>query len=137
MQKKLIGLLLVTLILAGSVNAFAQILPPISPYYTDTALISAALSIDNGIATCDGLVSPNSSSKIATVSVRLQRLVNGRWSQIASWSNTASAGLTAAATGTKAVTKGYSYRVMVYGTVKDANGNVLERTSRASYTETY
>ena len=137
MQKKLIGLALVLVILISSASAFAQILPPISPYYTDTSLIGAGLSINNGVASCDGFVSPNSSSKIATVSVRLQRLVDGRWSQIASWSDTASAGLTAAATGTKSVTKGYSYRVMVYGTVKDAAGNVLERTSRASYTVDY
>ncbi|MCI5957731.1 MAG: hypothetical protein MRZ54_12195 [Clostridiales bacterium] len=137
MQKRLTGLILAFLILSVSVSAFAQILPPISPYYSDTSLISAGLSIKNGVAGCDGLVSPNSSTKIATVSVRLQQLVDGRWKQLASWSETASPGSTAAAGGSKAVTKGYSYRVMVYGTVKDANGNVLERTSCASNTETY
>lgn len=137
MRKKLIGLTLVLVVLSISVTAIAQILPPISPYYTDTSVIAVGFTIENGVAGCDGMVSPNSSSKIATVSVRLQKLVNGRWTQIASWSDTASAGLTAMASGTKSLTKGYSYRVMVYGTVKDANGNVLERTSRASDTKTY
>ncbi|MDO4350701.1 MAG: hypothetical protein Q4C35_08730 [Eubacteriales bacterium] len=137
MQKKLVGLALAFVILVASVSAFAQILPPISPYYTDTSLIGAGLSIENGVAKCDGFVTPNSSTKIATVSVRLQRLVNGRWSQLASWSETASAGSTAVAGGNKSISKGYSYRVMVYGTVKDANGNVLERTSCASNTKQY
>jgi len=137
MQKKLIGLSLALIILVASISAFAQILPPISPYYTDTSLIGAGLSIESGVAKCDGFVTPNSSTKIATVSVRLQQLVDGRWKQLASWSETASAGSTAATGGQKSVTKGYSYRVMVYGTVKDANGNVLERTSCASKTQTY
>lgn len=137
MQKKLIALALTFLFLFSSVSAFAQILPPISPYYSDTSIIGASLSIDGGVASCDGLVSPNSSTKIATVSVRLQRLVDGRWRQLASWSETASAGSTAAAGGRKSVSKGYSYRVMVYGTVKDADGNVLERTSCASNTIDY
>ena len=55
MRKKLIGLTLVLVVLSISVSAIAQILPPISPYYTDTSVIAVGFTIENGVAGCDGI----------------------------------------------------------------------------------
>ncbi len=129
MKKGLVFTLVLALLLsvvAASMAEFGEIVP----MYDHTNMISAALSINSGVATCQGLVRPLSNQGKASIVVCLQRKNGTSWATIALWSATASGfGRTASVEGTKAVSGGYTYRVAAIGTIRDSAGTVLETTS--------
>lgn len=109
----------------------------VTPCYEDTASVTATFSITGGVANCGGSVKPGSSTSSATVSVRLQRKEGGSWITIATWTGNSSSGYKASASGSKAVTSGYNYRVYVTGVVRNANGVIIERPNKTSQEISY
>ncbi len=142
-MRKMLAILVVVLLTTGlSGAAVAEIStyeePQIQLRYDHTTSIKAALSIDgSGNATCSGSVKAVAGSGAVSVAVRLKKLENGKWNTIATWSNSGTGSATVEASGSKKVPKGYSYKVVTSGTVKDAQGNVLESPSKSSETKTY
>lgn len=131
---------LLTAVLSGAAVAEMSTYeePQIQPRYDHTTSVKASLSIDgSGNATCSGSVKATSGSSKVSVAVRLKKLENGSWNTIATWSNSGSGSATVEASGSKKVPKGYSHKVVTSGTVKDAEGNVLESPSKSSETKTY
>ena len=108
----------------------------ITPYYLYTNKITNNFSIVNGVAICSGSVEPAKREHTASVTVSLQEY-RGGWSTIESWGGSAGAGKTASASGSKGVSAGVNYRVVVSGEIKDANRNVIERPSKTSGTKSY
>lgn len=140
-MRKMLAFLLAVLLTAGlSGAAVAEMstyeVPQIQPRYSHTDSVKATLSIDSsGNASCIGSVKATSGSSKVSVTVRLKKLENGSWNTIATWSNSGSGFIDAG--GSKKVPKGYSYKVVTSGTVKDAQGNVLESPSKSTETKTY
>lgn len=112
--------------------------PPTLLRYSYTGSITAGLSISNGKASCSGIIDPDN-GYYASIRVVLYRSSNGRsWTQIASWSGSSStAGLPAAASGSKSISSGYKYKVTAFGTVKDSDGDVMESPSKTTAIKSY
>ncbi len=108
----------------------------IMPRYDYTRSITCGFALEKGIAACSGTVEPDKNEYSTNLTVRLQEYSDG-WSTIATWSGSAGAGRIASAGGTKSVKSGVDYRVVVSGTIKDADGNVVERPSKISATKSY
>ena len=128
-MKRIVTLIIALALLCLSTSVYAL---TIEPYYTYTASIDAQLSISSsGTATCSGEVTPRSSSNSASVVVVLEQKKNGNWSTFASWSGGSYD------KGTKKLTAGYSYRVVVMGTVKSSSGTVLETPTKTTSVKSY
>lgn len=108
----------------------------IMPRYDYTKTITCDFVLDGGVASCSGTVQPEKGGYSASLTVRLQEY-DDSWSTIATWSGSAGAGRLASAGGTKSVKSGVDYRVVISGTIKDADGNVVERPSKISATKSY
>lgn len=128
-MKRIITLVVAILLLCLNTSASAL---TVVPFYTYTTSISAQLSISGtGTATCIGEVEPASSTYSVSVDVALEQLKNGSWSTFAKWSGGSYV------KGTKSLTAGYSYRVVVTGTVRGPNGNILETPTKTTSTKSY
>lgn len=135
MRKKVISLVLAILLVASiAPTGFAA--GEISPFYLHADSVSVSLSISGGTADCTGKIRPKGTGTTAAVTVRLQQKVNGVWKSISSWDNTGT-GLTVVANGSTSISKGYSYRVTVSGTIKDSSGTIIEHVSKTSATKDY
>lgn len=115
-MKKLVFVALTMLLLLMTVSFSAHAEDDIQLCYTLTSDISAALSISGGTATCSGTISMRSGSS-ASMTMKLQQKVDNKWTTIATWTTSGKAP-TVSLSKTKSVSKGYSYRVYVSGTVK-------------------
>ena len=98
--------------LQENTNADALI---IQPRYSYTNHISAELSFSNGKAICKGRVEPSGDYDV-TVTVTLYKKEGANWKYIASWSGSATDGLTASASGSISVERG-TYKVVTSGNV--------------------
>lgn len=98
------------------------------PYFTAINSIYSLLQIDRstGIATCVGEVQAKELTPVEVV-VQLQRLENGTWNTLVTWTNTGT--FYATKSGSYCVPKGYSYRTKVTGLVYDSTGNIIESGS--------
>jgi len=108
-----------------------------SVMFAYTNFINTNLSISNGTAECGGLIQPASDCS-ASIRVVLYRSADGSsWSQAASWSGSAGLGGTASAGGSKALSSGYQYKVISYGTVRNSNNVIVESPTKTSAIKTY
>ena len=108
--------------------------------YSHTAELTVTLSISSsGITSCTGLIRPSSSDTKSSVTVRLKQLVGANWITVSSatWYGSGTGLAGASAKGTKSVTKGYSYKVVITGTISDLNGNALETTTKETSVKVY
>jgi hypothetical protein len=76
-------------------------------------------------------------SYTCSIIVKLQRKSDGSWKTIATWRDSGQGYAGASAGGTKNVASGYSYRVSVSATVKNASGHVIERPVKNSSVKSY
>lgn len=100
----------------------------VEPRFVAINSIYSLLKIDesNGIATCVGEVRAREMVQLKVV-VQLQRLEDGMWNTLYTWSNTGT--LFASKSGSYAIARGYTYRAKVTGFVYDADGNIIESGS--------
>lgn len=103
---------------------------PITPMYDYTGQVQAVLEINSGTATCMGSVSASNASNKVSIQVILQKKVGTKWSNVDSWSSSGTG--SASKKGTKSLTKGYQYKVVVTGQIKNSKGKVLEDVSKES-----
>ena len=83
-----------------------------------------------------GKIIPNSDATVSSMTMKLQQKKDGNWTTIASWLASGSKGETVSLSKTKSISKGYSYRVYVSGTVK--NGvDPAETPSKTSSIKSY
>ena len=132
-MKKLIFVALTMLLLLMTVS-FLLMQKMTFNCYTLTSDISAALSISGGTATCSGTISMRSGSS-ASMTMKLQQKVDNKWTTIATWTTSGKAP-TVSLSKTKSVSKGYSYRVYVSGTVKN-DAEPAETPSKTSPIKSY
>lgn len=104
--------------------------------YDASGHIAATCTKIGNKAICKGTVQPSKSTYTASIKVTLQKQ-NGGWKDVASWSASASAGQAVVKTGTATLQTGYSYRVVVSGTIKNSEGKIIEQPSKTSTTITY
>lgn len=106
----------------------AQAAEEIVPFYDNINSVYAYLSIDEstGIASCTGMMSAKNFYPVS-VTMNLQRLSNGFWETLYTWSDSGTWSVTC--DGYYAVYSGYSYRVIVQGYVYDSAGNIIESGS--------
>ena len=123
-MKKVLALILVLIVF---------ITPSVLARYSDVKSITSILSIDsNGVATCKGTVKPYDFNTKSTVKVTLMQKVGSAWIPYSSWNGSGTGITGASAGGTKQVAKGYSYKVVTIGEIKDSNGNFLEQATKES-----
>lgn len=117
----------------------AMAAPPVtvSPMYDYATSIMARIDIENGVAICSGSAKPSYSNTIAYLEVKLQRLENGTWKTIETWTDESNNGSRVSAGGNKSVAKGYTYRVQSVLHISDANGVELETANAASPVKSY
>jgi hypothetical protein len=132
-MKKFSGLFTVLLLLC--VVASVSSAEMASPMYIGIGDINATLTIQSGQATCKGIVTLNSTSYGADITVTLQKQNGNSWVYVNSWSDSGS--ILVSANGSVSVASGYIYRVRASATVKDSFGNVVERGSAYSAQKTY
>ena len=133
-MKRMTAILLAILLLASCPLALAAAAtrrePGIELYYAHTSRINAQISIDSGgKASCSGALRGSSSDTKSSLTLTLYQY-NAGWKSVCSWSASANGRVKAVASGAKKVAKGYQYKVVASGQIKDANGKVLERPSK-------
>lgn len=106
----------------------------IMPIFTSINDISASINISNGIATVSGSTSALRSGKVETI-VKLQQFCDNQWKTLATWSSKEE--YFSMVEKSKAVKKGYSYRVQVTGKAYDSNGKVIEQATVNSQSQYY
>lgn len=135
-MKKLAILSTLLLALLGLFAAQAWAQGEMQPLYSDTGKAEASLSISGGSAECAGRIKPNAGQN-ANITMRLQQKKDGRWTNIATWTGSATDGKTASLSKTKSVAKGYDYRLYVSGTIKNSDGSTAESPYKYSSTVHY
>lgn len=131
MFKKAICSILVSLIMLFMVTPITALaVPPVinNPCYQYVDSIVTDFDIDGSIAYCYGSARTNHSDTTTTIRVTLQKRGFGStiWTSVKSWTNTANGQYSAVVNETKEVSSGYNYRLYVWVTIKDSDGNVLE-----------
>ncbi len=95
-------------------------------YYDNFSSFNSYMNIKDGVATCVGMITMTENKK-SEIELTLQRKGNNGYSQYAQWSKTFSGTGTKSLRKTKAVTKGYTYRlravVKVYSGTKVIEAN--------------
>lgn len=137
-MKRWLGLMLV-LLMGGVFTAQAALAfeGTIQPFYISTSTIDAKLVIESGKANCVGKVKPTSSTYSTSITVTLQRKVDGAWRKFAAWTDSGKGLSGASVSESKVLEAGYDYRVFVSGTIKDADGTVLESPTKYSTVKSY
>ena len=100
----------------------------LEPRFVAINSIYALLKIEesSGIATCVGEVCAKEMVPVEVV-VQLQRLEDGMWNTLYTWSDTGT--LFASMSGNYCVPRGYTYRTRVTAFVYDSDGNIIESGS--------
>lgn len=137
-MKKMLTLI-VSVIMLISILAFPANAAPgdtgISPCAIHLSDYRAKLSISSGTATYSANAESCFLSDTITVTVALQRLVNGSWEFV---SNCTSSGTgSASASRSQSVTSGYSYRAYATIFVQTSSGQYVEQVSAYSSTVNY
>lgn len=136
-SKRLWILAMVILLIFNVATAYAAKPYEIAPCFVYTKKVTASLSISSGIATCQGTAQAISSDNRASLTVKLQRLENGSWITIATWTNSAQNGAQASVVETKGISTGYEYRVLSEAKILDKNGKTLETATATSPIKNY
>ena len=106
--------------------------------YSHIVQIDATLSISSdGTASCLGLIRPQSGSTKSSIAVKLKQLVGSVWITKATWTGSGNGYAGVSVKGTKKTDPGYSYKVVITGTVFDLNGNALETVSKETPVKKY
>ncbi len=136
--KKVLSIILVISMLTAGYGAFAQ---ENSPQIVQSAMgdsiscIGAGLTIGNlGYATCTSSLEFTYSSDTGTTYMYLQRLENGCWTNVDSWTNSGS--IFISQTAHAYVASGY-YRVHVVGFVYSSGGTLKDSATQDSNTVYY
>ena len=130
-----IAALLLAVVLSLSVCASAATEYDAEPYYVNFSILNASLSISqSGCAKISVKVSLRDKTLRTDLESSLQRLENGRWVDVKTWSTEGSSLFTF--TEQWYVISGYSYRVEVTAKVYDGN-TLIETANRTSTTITY
>lgn len=130
-MKKTVFMLLMLLILTATVSsAWAE--GDIQPFYNQVSRIAADLAISGAEAICSGRIIPTDDATVSSMTMKLQQKKDGNWVTIATWSASGAKGQAVNLSKTKSISKGYSYRVYVSGTVK----NGVDPAETPSYTST-
>lgn len=125
--KRLVSVLLSIVVLTVGITATAIDIP--SPCYDGTTRISASLTISStGRANCNGTIVLSSSSYSSDLTMKLQRSTGSGWSTVYTWNKDDASTIS----GSRYVTSGYYYRVVVSANVYDASGNYIESPSATS-----
>lgn len=128
-MKKMVSIILIILtICAVVVPASAATGNEIVPYFNHINSIYAWITIDEftGIATCVGEVRAKQMNPVKVV-VQLQKLEDGLWKTLETWTNTGT--YYATKDGNYCVPSGYTYRTKVTGYIYDSDGNIIESGS--------
>lgn len=137
--RKLISVLLVVCILTAGMGAFAAGPVPqggITPMWTNIDALGAGLTFGAlGKANCSASLELSNTSDTGTLYMYLQRIVNGKWEDVYSWSTSGS--IYVSLEKTFYVTSGYNYRVHVVGYVYSSSGQFKEVGSQESLTVYY
>jgi len=112
------------------VQCVAGLAEEITPYYSYAHLVKASINITNGRAYSRGSLCPEHDEATRVV-VKLQQNIGGTWRTIGEWIGSSSSGI-AEAGGSEEIDQGFSYRTYTYGTIYDANGNILETVTEYS-----
>lgn len=115
MKRSLCILVVAVLLFGGAAQALE-----ITPFNTYTLVLRANLSISSGKATVSGTVQGSSSSYSITGKLSLQRLENGTWKTIKTWTADKGTG-TLSSSETTTVASGYTYRTMYQTNVNGEN----------------
>lgn len=136
--KKVLSIILVIGILSTGCGAFAQ---ENSPQIVQAAMgdsisaIAAGLTINtSGYATCTSALEFTYTSDTGTTYMYLQRLENGRWTNVDSWTNSGS--IFISQTANAYVLPGY-YRVHVVAFVYSSGGTLKDSATQDSNTVQY
>lgn len=127
-----IVLALVICFTAVPVEVSAMVETPVTdqvePRFVAINSIYSLLKIEesSGIATCVGEVCAKEMVPVEVV-VQLQRLEDGMWNTLYTWSDTGT--LFASMSGNYCVPRGYTYRTRVTAFVYDSDGNIIESGS--------
>ena len=130
-----IAAIVLAVVLSLSVCASAATEYDVEPYYVNFSILNASLSISqSGCAKVSVKVSLRDKTLRTDLESSLQRLENGRWVDVKTWSTEGSSLFTF--TEQWYVISGYSYRVEVTAKVYDGN-TLIETANRTSTTVTY
>lgn len=103
----------------------------IQPYYIDLYQISANINISNaGKATCTGYADSDFSTDELRMTLYLQRLEDGKWVTVKSWSATGYSYLAMEAY--RYIVPGYYYHTLTMVSVYNSAGKYIESASCAS-----
>lgn len=140
MKKILSVVLTFVMIFAFSATAFAadvdqEVTDPVdTDRYQGIMSLSNSVSISGGIASCRYVVNMYGGYK-ANVTTILQKSSGGDWSEVTQWSHTGIYSIDE--TKTRAVVRGYSYRLKTYVNSYDSAGNFVEGEMKISNTVHY
>ena len=111
----------------------------IQTYYVGTRDAKAQLTIStSGKASCTGTAKPEASTSKVSITVKLrQKKEDGAWAVIGRWTDSGSGKNGVEIRETMPVERGYSYQVVMTGTVRDAAGKVLDNISEKSSVKRY
>lgn len=103
----------------------------IQPYYIDLFQITANINISNaGKATCTGYATTYNSTDEIRMTLYLQRLEDGKWVTVKSWSSTGHDYLAMEAY--RYIVPGYYYHTLTMVSIYDSAGKYIEGASCAS-----
>lgn len=103
----------------------------IQPYYIDLFQITANINISNaGKATCTGYATTYNSTDEIRMTLYLQRLEDGKWVTVKSWSSTGHDYLAMEAY--RYIVPGYYYHTLTMVSIYDSAGKYIESASCAS-----
>ncbi|MGI5985800.1 MAG: hypothetical protein ACOX7O_08130 [Oscillospiraceae bacterium] len=137
--RKLISILLVACMLTTGAGAYASGPLPqgdYTPMWSNINALGAGLTINSmGKATCSASLELTNQSDTGTLYMYLQRAVDGKWTDVKSWSTSGSLYVSMAQQ--YYVTSGYYYRVHVVAYIYNSQGTLKEIATQESDTVYY
>lgn len=138
-SKKLFSIILVICILTMGIGAYATENANQGDYsimWSNIDALGAGLSINSsGYATCTSSLELSYSADNGTLYMYLQRVVNGTWTNVNTWSTSGSVYVSQA--GHYYVTSGYYYRVHAVAYIYNSQGTLKEIATQDSDTVYY
>lgn len=118
----------------GAEIAVAENFEMISPQYEHVENIDCTLSINGGIAKCNGQGSSCQRNTKTQIRLALQKRIIGgtKWGEVCYWTASANGLATAMFSKEKAVSSGNDYRLQLKCTISDAEGVILESVTKYS-----
>lgn len=137
--KKALSIVFVLCIFASGAGAFAVGNVPqsdVTPMWSNINALGAGLTINSmGKATCSASLELTNQSDTGTLYMYLQRAVDGKWTDVKSWSTSGSIYVSMAQQ--YYVTSGYYYRVHVVAYIYNSQGTLKEIATQESDTVYY